>query len=38
VLFVLLFSFTFLGERPGRIRVLGAVATVVGVAMVTEAP
>jgi drug/metabolite transporter (DMT)-like permease len=38
VLFVLLFSFTFLGERPGRIRVLGAVATVVGVAMISEAP
>jgi drug/metabolite transporter (DMT)-like permease len=38
VLFVLLFSVAFLGERPGRLRILGGIATVVGVAMIAEAP
>jgi drug/metabolite transporter (DMT)-like permease len=34
VLFVLGLSIVFLGERPGPMRILGAVATVIGVALV----
>jgi drug/metabolite transporter (DMT)-like permease len=34
VLFVLGLSIAFLGERPGRLRIVGALATVAGVALV----
>ena len=37
VLFVLALSIALLGERPGRLRILGAIATVVGVALVAVA-
>jgi drug/metabolite transporter (DMT)-like permease len=37
VLFVLALSIAFLGERPGRLRILGAIATVAGVALVAVA-
>lgn len=37
VLFVLALSIAFLGERPGRVRALGALATVAGVALVAVA-
>lgn len=37
VLFVLGLSIAFLGERPGRLRILGALATVVGVVLVAIA-
>jgi drug/metabolite transporter (DMT)-like permease len=37
VIFVLVMSVLFLGERPGRLRILGAVGTVVGVAMIALA-